>query len=644
VILDNVKISTKVGLVLCLPLLLAVVIGGVGIKAVLDLDRDTQQLVDLTTNKARSFASAAENKTRLYELGFAALVTPDKVADLQKDVDGNVADLTSVLSDMASLVSASEEVPFKVLADGSPKLMQDVKNEFELIRTNKLDEAKALLAGDTTDEFGKLDDAFDTINDMETDALAAAKVGAHGSAMTAVVVTGSAFGIGLLIAAGMAVWLSRTQMVRPIRLLNEAMTRIADGKLDDDVPGTHRKDELGSMAKAVEVFRQNGIRISEIGAEERMRAEEASVVANEGNAMGERLTAAVTAASRGNFDVRIPTTYGQASLNHIAAVVNKLMETIGRGLSETGGVLGALAHMDLTQRVRGDYEGAFRQLKDDTNAVGDKLAEIVGQLKETSGSLKTATQEIMSGAGDLANRSSKQAATIQETSAAMEQIAQGVQSNAKRAEEANAVAASVTLTAEEGGRVMSQANEAMTRIIASSGKISNIIGLIDDIAFQTNLLALNASVEAARAGEAGKGFAVVAIEVRRLAQSAAEASSEIKTLIEQSASEVGTGSKLVEEAARNLDAMLEAARAANRLMDGIAHDSQEQASAVDAVTTAIRDMDAMTQQNASLVEEINAAIEQTDGQASDLDRAVDGFKLAAEKQGSTQARRSRRAA
>jgi len=643
-ILDNIRISSKVGLVLCLPLLLAVVIGGVGIKAVLDLDRDTQQLVDLTANKARSFASAAENKTRLYELGFAALVTPDKVADLQKDVDGNIADLTSVLSDMASLVSASEEVPFKVLAGGSPKLMQDVKNEFELIRANELDEAKALLAGDTTDEFDKLDNAFDTINDMETEALAAAKAGAHGAAMTAVVVTASVFGTGLLIALSVATWLSRTQLVRPIRLLNEAMTRIADSKLDDDVPGTRRKDELGSMAKAVEVFRQNGIRISEIGAEERMRAEEASVIANEGNAMGERLTAAVTAASRGDFDVRIPTTYGQASLNHIAAVVNDLLETMGRGLSETGMVLGTLAHMDLTQRVHGDYEGAFRQLKDDTNAVGDKLAEIVGQLKETSGSLKTATQEIMSGAGDLADRSSKQAATIQETSAAMEQIAQGVQSNAKRAEEANAVAASVTLTAEEGGRVMSQANEAMTRIIASSGKISNIIGLIDDIAFQTNLLALNASVEAARAGEAGKGFAVVAIEVRRLAQSAAEASSEIKTLIQQSASEVGTGSKLVEEAARKLDAMLEAARASNRLMDGIAHDSQEQASAVDAVTTAIRDMDALTQQNASLVGEINAAIEQTDGQASDLGRAVDGFKLVAKKQGSTQARQSRRAA
>src|SRR6185503_3093781 len=173
----------------------------------------------------------------------------------------------------------------------------------------------------------------------------------------------------------------------------------------------------------------------------------------------------------------------------------------------------------------------------------------------------------MSGAGDLADRSSKQAATIQETSAAMEQIAQGVQSNAKRAEEANAVAASVTLTAEKGGRVMSQANEAMTRIIASSGKISNIIGLIDDIAFQTNLLALNASVEAARAGEAGKGFAVVAVEVRRLAQSAAQASAEVKGLIEESGTEVRTGSKLVEEAAAKLQVMLNAARSSNQLMD-----------------------------------------------------------------------------
>ena len=626
-ILDNVKISTKVGLMLALPLLLAALVGGAGVKTVFDLDHSTQQLVDQTVSKARGFASASENNTRLYQLGFSVLVTPDQVTDLQKDVDGDINELTKTLAAMSPLVAGPEQASFQVLSEGAPKLMDAVKQEYQLAAAGKLDDAKTLLAGDVTDDFGKLDDTFDKLNDMQTDALAAAKADTHNAAMLAAIMTGTVFGIGLLIASGVALWLSRTQLVRPIRLLNDAMARIADGKLDDDVPGTGRKDELGSMAAAVEVFRQNGIRISRLGDEERMRNEEASAVAAASSAMGEKLTSAVTAAARGDFSVRIPTAYSQPSLNHIAGIVNSLMETMQRGLGETGTVLAALAHTDLTKRVHGEYEGAFRQLKDDTNAVAEKLTEILGQLKLTSGSLKAATREILSGAGDLADRSTKQAATIQETSAAMEQIAHGVQNNAKRAEEANAVAGSVTQTAEDGGRVMSQANDAMERITTSSGKISNIIGLIDDIAFQTNLLALNASVEAARAGEAGKGFAVVAVEVRRLAQSAAEASSEVKALIEQSASEVSTGSKLVEEAARKLNAMLEAARASNRLMDGIAHDSQEQAHAIDGVTVAIRDMDEMTQHNASLVGQINGAISQTERQASELDDIVEIFNL-----------------
>ena len=174
---------------------------------------------------------------------------------------------------------------------------------------------------------------------------------------------------------------------------------------------------------------------------------------------------------------------------------------------------------------------------------------------------------------------------------------------------------------------MGEANSAMERITQSSGKISNIIGLIDDIAFQTNLLALNASVEAARAGDAGKGFAVVAVEVRRLAQSAASASSEVKALIEQSGMEVKSGSKLVADAAARLASMLEAARSSNELMDGIARDSREQASAIEEVTVAVRQMDEMTQHNAALVEETNAAIEQTEAQANELDRIVDIFAI-----------------
>ncbi len=167
----------------------------------------------------------------------------------------------------------------------------------------------------------------------------------------------------------------------------------------------------------------------------------------------------------------------------------------------------------------------------------------------------------------------------------------------------------------------------MGRITDSSAKICNIIGLIDDIAFQTNLLALNASVEAARAGDAGKGFAVVAVEVRRLAQSAAEASSQVKVLIEQSGSEVQSGSRLVAEAAPKLEAMLVAVRSNRELLEGIARDSREQASAIEEVNTAVRQLDEMTQHNAALVEETNAAIEQTEGQANDLDRIVAVFTL-----------------
>jgi methyl-accepting chemotaxis protein len=433
---------------------------------------------------------------------------------------------------------------------------------------------------------------------------------------------------GVIVLVAIATLLVVTNRVlRPIGRITKAMKRIADNELDIEVPGIKRRDEIGAMAHAVEVFRENGCKIRALGEEERATAEEARRRAVETAEMGESLTEAVTAAGRGDFSRRIPTGYSQDNLNQLAATVNKLMITIERGLGETGEVLAAVAGTDLTRRVEGDYEGAFLNLKEDTNAVADKLSEIVTRLKGTSGALKLATGEILSGANDLSERTTKQAATIEETSAAMEQLASTVLENAKRASEASEVAGTVTRTAEEGGQVMGAANEAMERITASSAKISNIIGLIDDIAFQTNLLALNASVEAARAGEAGKGFAVVAVEVRRLAQSAAEASKEIKVLIDQSGTEVVSGSKLVADAASKLTAMLVAARSSNELMSSIAHESRSQASSIEEVTSAVRQMDEMTQHNAALVEEINAAIEQTEAQAVDLDRIVDVFSL-----------------
>jgi methyl-accepting chemotaxis protein len=434
---------------------------------------------------------------------------------------------------------------------------------------------------------------------------------------------------GLLLAIAAALGLAFSRSVTgPLSRLTSTMNGLAEGNLDLEINGTRRTDEIGEMARTVEVFRDNALKISAMTDAEReasvqRRVERTDMMQVLEKAFGE----VVDAAQRGDFSRRVDTEFPDRELNAIAASINNLVQTVDRGLSETGHVLSALANTDLTRRAEGSYQGAFEQLKSDTNAVAEKLNHIVGQLKLTSRNLKTATSEILSGANDLSERTTKQATTIEETSAVMDQLATTVMDNARSALEATAAAAGVMRTAEEGGQVMSHATEAMERIWASSGKIGNIISLIDDIAFQTNLLALNASVEAARAGESGKGFAVVAVEVRRLAQSAAQASSEVKGLIEQSGAEVKTGFTLVTEAGKKLEAILAAARCSSDLMEGIARQCQVQATSIEEVGAAVRQMDEMTQHNAALVEETNAAIEQTEGQANELDRIVEVFRL-----------------
>jgi len=343
--------------------------------------------------------------------------------------------------------------------------------------------------------------------------------------------------------------------------------------------------------------------------------------------VNEEMQRVVKAAQHGDFTQRAQADVTDKSLLALADGTNELMQSVDNGLRKADEVLSALAEADLTRRMDGQFSGSFGQLQGNINSVADQLSKLISQIQDTSGSLKTATHEILTGANDLSERTNRQASAIGKTSSTIKTLSDTVGENTKEANEAMKHADDVRRTAEDGGSVMESASSAMQRITTSSEKISNIIGMIDDIAFQTNLLALNASVEAARAGEAGKGFAVVAVEVRRLAQSAAQASSEVKVLIEQSAQEVGEGTNLVSEAAEKLKQMVEAARKNNEIMSSIANNSSAQTSALDDIKAAIDQVDEMTQHNVALVEETNAAIEQTEQRSSELDQIVDVFKV-----------------
>ncbi|RYE77829.1 MAG: HAMP domain-containing protein, partial [Hyphomicrobiales bacterium] len=322
-------------------------------------------------------------------------------------------------------------------------------------------------------------------------------------------------GIAALILIGAIAYLTSRLLTRPIPRLSASMQRLADGELGTDIPYTSLRNELGAMARSLEVFRDSARKVEEMTETERValaerRGERSRMMQELQRSFGD----VVDAALEGDFSHRITATFADEELNRLAASVNALVGRVDDIIGSTGAALAALADTDLTHRMDTSFGGALGQLGRDTNQVAERLGEVVVALKQSSTSLKVATQEILSGANDLSERTTRQAATIEETSAAMTQLAGTVRVNAEKAEDARLVAAEVSRTAEEGGAVMEQANLAMERITASSGKISNIIGLIDDIAFQTNLLALNASVEAARAGDAGKGFAVVAVEVR----------------------------------------------------------------------------------------------------------------------------------
>jgi methyl-accepting chemotaxis protein len=311
-----------------------------------------------------------------------------------------------------------------------------------------------------------------------------------------------------------------------------------------------------------------------------------------------------------------------------SAIAWVLTHSITKPLDEAVAVANRVASGDLSGQIDASASDEIGQLFAALNEMNSSLARAVGQVRLGTDMISVASREIAAGNADLSQRTEEQASSLEETASSMEQLTATVRQNAENAHQANQLVLNASTVALKGGVVVRQVVDTMGSIKSSSGKIVDIIGVIDSIAFQTNILALNAAVEAARAGEQGRGFAVVATEVRSLAQRSAAAAKEIKTLIHDSVGQVDIGSKLVDGAGQTMDEIVSSVKRVADIMNEIASASQEQSTGIEEVNRAIAQMDEITQQNSALVEEAAAAAESMQDQAENLAEAVSIFRLA----------------
>jgi methyl-accepting chemotaxis protein len=411
-------------------------------------------------------------------------------------------------------------------------------------------------------------------------------------------------GAVIILALGAGVIFSTRRMTHLLKAMTAAMGQLAAGNFDVVLPGLGRKDEIGDIAAAVETFKHKAIEKAQLDSE--------------------------TAAQRHQIEVDEAARRHQAEQDlqvHAAEERAKAAEEQAQVVHSLGTALQSLSAGDLTFRIDDGFSQTYRQIKEDFNTALNRLQETVGSIAAAAHEVTNASAEISTSTTDLSQRTEEQAASLEQTSASMEQISATVKKNAENAQAANQFAGSTRDIADHSGAVINDAVKAMAKIEDSSRKISDIIGVIDEIARQTNLLALNAAVEAARAGEAGRGFAVVASEVRSLAQRSSQAAKDIKDLITNSNDQVKDGVELVNRAGSALNEIVDSIKKVADIVADIATASVEQAGGIEQVNKALNHMDEITQQNSALVEQNAATAKTLEQQSQAMGERIGFFRL-----------------
>ena len=606
--IDNLKLRTKVLIPLALMATVVVAMVAFGATRLVGVSATASDIIEKRDLAAVELTRAASAMSGVPHAVFAVLLydQDDKARKVAKqDFEAMVPEAGKLLVSAATHLpdKAEEIVKFKERFD---KIAADAKEPMQIsldtpglihgVGIQQIDLIQmghgASLATEVDTHVRALIGEMNVFNE----ALLAANAGASqelnakaSQAVTSMAVVGI---VSTLIAGMFALWMSTSKISRPLVRMIERARALAQGDLEVEIDGLDRRDEVGEMANAVQVFKTNAI--------ERVRVEKE--------------------ASDRRGEVETERQRVEAEKGHAAETLTLAMSQLGDGLRRVAGG-------DLTSRLDQRFPSEFAKIRDDFNAAASKLMETVRAVVASTSAIHAGSHEISTSSDDLSRRTEQQAARLEEAAAALDEITATLKKSAEGAKRAAVEVASADDNAKKGAIVVKQAVGAMDAIAKSSNQIGQIIGVIDEIAFQTNLLALNAGVEAARAGDAGRGFAVVASEVRGLAQRSAEAAKEIKSLISTSSGQVGFGVKLVAESGEALDRIIAQVSKINGIVAEIATSAEQQASGLQQVNSAISEMDETTQKNATMVEESNAASHSLSQETSQLANLVEQFQV-----------------